>query len=91
MLDANNNGRISADEISLDKIPIELLQVFKPLLLEMENFAEELDRDEFIESSLALLEVLDLRARNAVLYFGKKIPRSASIFDAELKFHPQIT
>jgi hypothetical protein len=42
----------------------ELLIIFKPLLVEMENFGENLDREEFIESSLALLERVDINSRN---------------------------
>jgi hypothetical protein len=30
----------------------------------MENFGEDLDREEFIESSLALLEKVDINSRN---------------------------
>lgn len=64
LFDANNNGKISADEINLDLVSPELLIIFKPLLVEMENFGEDLDREEFIESSLALLERVDINSRN---------------------------
>ena len=36
-------------------IPPELLDVFSPLINEMDQYGESLDRDEFIESSLVLL------------------------------------
>jgi hypothetical protein len=36
---------------------MDLIVIFKPLLLEMEAYQESLDKDEFIESSLALLQV----------------------------------
>lgn len=64
LFDANQNGKISADEINLDLVSPELLIIFKPLLVEMENFGEDLDREEFIESSLALLEKVDINSRN---------------------------
>ena len=51
----------------------ELLIIFKPLLVEMENFGEDLDREEFVESSLALLEKVDINSRNQVLNYGKKV------------------
>lgn len=38
-----------------DAIPAELLDVFAPLINEMDQYGESLDRDEFIESSLVLL------------------------------------
>lgn len=37
-------------------MPVEILQIFKPLLVEMETFGEDLDQEEFVESSMALLE-----------------------------------
>ena len=36
---------------------MDLIVIFKPLLLEMEAYQESLDRDEFVESSLALISV----------------------------------
>jgi hypothetical protein len=56
----------------LDIVSTDILTVFKPILVEMENFDENLDRDEFIESSLALLDKLDINSRNIVLGYGKK-------------------
>ena len=58
--DINQNGKISPDEINLDVVSTEILVIFKPLLIEMENFDEELDRGEFVESSIALLEKADI-------------------------------
>ena len=74
--DANGNGKISPDEINLDIVSTDILLVFKPMLVEMENFDEDLDKEEFIESSLALLEKLDINSRNTVLNYGRKVPRS---------------
>ena len=59
-LDANGNGKISADEIELDLVSAEILVIFKPLLVEMETFNEDLDKEEFIESGMTLLEKLDI-------------------------------
>ena len=36
--DKNKNGKISADEIDLDKVPMDLIVIFRPLLLEMEAY-----------------------------------------------------
>ena len=64
--------------------------IFKPMLVEMENFDEDLDREEFIESGLALLDKLDIVSRNTVLNYRKKVPRSkANLY--ELPFKPQIS
>ena len=58
--DANGNGRLTADEINLDNVSAEILIIFKPLLVEMEIYNEDLDKEEFIESATSLLETLDI-------------------------------
>ena len=35
--DADSNGYITAEEISIERISVEILGVFAPLLIEMEN------------------------------------------------------
>jgi len=40
LLDADNNGFITADEVNLDLVSAEILSVFKPLLVELETFDE---------------------------------------------------
>ena len=60
LFDANGNGKLTPDEINLDKVSAEILIIFKPLLVEMEIYNEDLDKDEFIESALSLLETLDI-------------------------------
>jgi len=83
---ANGNGKISPDEINLDIVSTDMLLVFKPMLVEMENFDEDLDKEEFIESSLALLETLDIISRNMVLNYGRKVPRSKADLHQGLSF-----
>ena len=91
LFDANGNGKISADEIELDLVSAEVLVVFKPLLVEMETFDEDLDREEFIESAITLLDKLDINTRNVVLTQGKKIPKSQAHFERENRFKPIIS
>ena len=55
----NKKGTISSKDINLDNISKEIFSIYKPLLIEMENFNENLDKDEFIQSSLALIQSLD--------------------------------
>tara|TARA_B110000285_G_C15087300_1_gene596943 strand:- start:1287 stop:1442 length:156 start_codon:yes stop_codon:yes gene_type:complete len=50
-----DKGRVTADDISLDNIPMDIILIFKPLLLEMETYDESLDKDEFVESAVSLL------------------------------------
>ena len=70
-MDTNGNGSISADEINLDIVTSEILLIIKPLLVEMESFDEDLDKEEFIESGMALFETLDISQRNQILNYGK--------------------
>ena len=41
--DADKNGFITADEISLDNVTAEMLEIYSPLLLEMEANGYSLD------------------------------------------------
>ena len=40
--DADNNGYITADEINLDNVTAQILEIFTPLLVELENLGESL-------------------------------------------------
>ena len=65
-----DKGRVTADDISLDNIPMDIILIFKPLLLEMETYDESLDKDEFVESAVSLLQGLTIRERNTIYKFG---------------------
>jgi hypothetical protein len=54
MLDSDSDGMISAQMINLEALPIEILELLSPLMQEIDNFNEQLDREEFIESALCL-------------------------------------
>ena len=70
--DSMGNNMISASDIDLDRVKPEIILIFKPLLLEMEQYNEELDKDEFIESGLTLLSSLPIDKKQLILNFGKK-------------------
>lgn len=73
LLDSQGTGKISADNIDLDRIDGEILLIIKPLLVEMENYDEDLDRDEFIDSAIGLLSQKDINTRNIVLNHSRKM------------------
>lgn len=56
----------------------------------MESFGENLDKEEFVESSLCLLEKQDIKSRNLVLKYGKKLPKSINNLENQL-FRPVIS
>lgn len=84
--DSKNEGKISAEDVDLENISPHIILIFKPLLIEMETYNECLDREEFIESSLALMGTLSIQQRNQILNVAKK-PNLAE----EPKFRPKIS
>jgi hypothetical protein len=58
VLDNNDqDGVISATKIDLHSLPSEILEVFSPLLCEMEEMGTTLTRDEFLDAALRLYSV----------------------------------
>jgi hypothetical protein len=72
LFDSKKLGFISSDHIDLESVPAEILLIFKPLLVEMEEFNETLAHDEFVNSAIALLKTLPIHCRNLILNFDKK-------------------
>ena len=70
--DMGKRGYISASEVALENVPAEVLLIFKPLLVEMENFEEQLDQAEFIESALVLMQRCTVSERATIVNFGQK-------------------
>ena len=54
----DHDGIITAKKIELTHISAELLEIFKPLLCELEQMDEYLDKEEFIDSALRLYQVI---------------------------------
>ena len=59
-LDDQRDGVISATKIDLHTLPTDILEVFSPLLCEMEEIGTSLDKDEFVDASLRLYETLNV-------------------------------
>lgn len=57
IFDSDFDGIISANKIELSYIPSDLLAIFKPLITEMEDIGQSLDRDEFVDASFRLFNV----------------------------------
>ena len=56
-IELTQRGYISAKEINISRLSAELLEIFKPLFRELDEYNETLDRDEFIDSALILCKV----------------------------------
>lgn len=57
MLDSDKDGEISWNKIDLSSLSADLVEVFKPLLDELEQIQEPLDRDEFVDATVRLYNV----------------------------------
>ena len=68
--DADKNGRISTDEVNLDHVSADILEIFTPLFVELENLGETLDREEFADSAYELYQTLNVLQKEAVLHFA---------------------
>jgi hypothetical protein len=51
----------------MNKVPDKLYTVLRPLIKEIEEFNETLDKDEFIESCINLLQTLTVAERNILI------------------------
>ena len=85
LFDSADNNMISSDLIDVDNVPIKILELFKPLIDEMERFNACLDVDEFIESSLVLLQRYTVDKRNFILNLNRVYKKTP-----EPSFAPQI-
>ena len=65
-LDHQNQGSIHVKTIDIDAIPVELLKVLKPLLIELEKYDETLDQEEFNESVMVLYSQLNVTEQNHI-------------------------
>ena len=67
--DADNNGYITADEINLDNVTAQILEIFTPLLVELENLGESLSQADFCDSAYNLYQTLGPIEKSAILNF----------------------
>ena len=57
LLDGDGDGLISANKIEIGQVPTEILEMYTPLLCEMEEMGYTLTREDFMEGSDKLLKV----------------------------------
>ena len=60
VLDSDKDGEISWNKIDLSGLSADLVEVFKPLLEELEQIQEPLDREEFSDATVRLYNVSDV-------------------------------
>jgi hypothetical protein len=63
---------VTSQTIDTNQIPLNIIKVIGPLLIELENFNESLDKHEFVASCLVLLKSKTIAKRSLILEFGKQ-------------------
>lgn len=90
VFDSDQDGIISATKIDLQTLPTEILEIFTPLLCEMEEISTTLDREEFLEASLRLYQTLNIHQKNLILQY-RRVPRLKENHEmGDCTFHPQV-
>eukprot|EP01016_Furgasonia_blochmanni_P003579 TRINITY_DN11408_c0_g1_i10.p1 TRINITY_DN11408_c0_g1~~TRINITY_DN11408_c0_g1_i10.p1 ORF type:complete len:745 (+),score=192.61 TRINITY_DN11408_c0_g1_i10:195-2429(+) len=88
-LDSDRDGLISATKVDISSIPTEALEIFAPLLCEMEEISSTLNLEEFIDASERLFKTLTVWERdNVLLNFKKKWEERRQT--GNYTFHPEI-
>ena len=70
-LDGDKDGFITSKLIDLNCLSYELQIAFRPLLLELEQLNQPLDREEFVDASIRLYDTLSQNEKNLILKFDK--------------------
>ena len=71
-LDDDHDGEISTTKINMQALDADLTEIFKPLMVELEQLDEPLNREEFADATTRLYEQLNQRDKNLILRFGKE-------------------
>lgn len=58
-LDDDNDGEISSVKINTSVLDSDMMEIFKPLLVELEQLDEPLNRSEFVDATTRLYEQLN--------------------------------
>jgi len=67
----DTEGVISAHKIDLHSLPTKILEIFQPLLIEMEELGTTLNQEEFLDASLRLYATLNIQERALILKFNR--------------------
>jgi hypothetical protein len=57
------------------------LEIFAPILEEMERIGETLDESDFVDAGQRLIKTLDITRRNTVLSFTHQEPNTTQIYE----------
>ncbi|TNV85154.1 hypothetical protein FGO68_gene11081 [Halteria grandinella] len=90
-VEGDTEGIISAQRIDLHSLPTKILEVFQPLLIEMEELGTTLNQEEFLDASLRLYQTLNIQDRGLILNFNRSSnQRSQGGELSKCTFYPQL-
>lgn len=91
-LDKDEDGEISTHSINVKVLKGGYLEIFKPLLEELAELNEPLDREEFVDAVNRLYDTLNQQDKNLILRFGQrtKEEKENQFCKDECTFKPQI-
>ncbi len=90
VLDSDGDGLISSQKIDISALTPEVLEIFTPLFCEMEELAQTLDLEEFVDASKRLLDTLTIPERDLILATGEKWEIKAAQNKEEFSFQPNL-
>ena len=70
-LDSDQDGLISSEKIDRSVLSADLQVAFRPLLKELEQLEQPLDKEEFVDAAMRLYETLSQTEKNLILKFEK--------------------
>jgi hypothetical protein len=87
-LDGDQDGLVSTERMELGALSDELTELFKPLLIELEQLQEPLNKEEFVDATNRLYETLNQHQKNLILRFNKR-EKKADYAMEKCTFKPQ--
>ena len=87
-LDSDQDGLVSTEKMELSALSEEVHELFKPLLIELEQLQEPLNKEEFVDATNRLYETLNQHQKNLILRFNKKEKKNDYLME-NCTFKPQ--
>ena len=72
LFDSDNDGVISPLQIDISNVPGPILEIFTPLLQELEELNQDLNFEEFLEASDKLLKTLSVTEKSNIFGLTRK-------------------
>ena len=89
MLVAQGHSTLRAGRSNLHKVPVGVQSVLQPLMNELRDFDESLDREEFIDSCQNLLSTVSGADKRTLISFDKKVANEKPCYNFQPKINAQ--